>query len=116
MQSLSKTQWFGLNFLVLHTIMVALVYQGWHTTHDWQVKLVLEFFDDPVYPFIHRAEEFLTDKFPDIAHEYYQELEFVLCALIGGAAYYLLGISIGFVMTLVEPKTKTAPDSQDNPT
>jgi hypothetical protein len=116
MQSLSKTQWFGLSFLALHTLMVALVYQGWHKTHDWQIKLVLEFFDDPVYPFIHRAKEFLTDKYPDFAHEYLHELEFGLCALIGGVAYSVLGLSIGFVMTLVEPRKKTDPDSLDNPT
>jgi hypothetical protein len=112
MQSLSKVQWYGLSFLVLHTVIIVMVYSVTRGSGPWEIALIQQFFDYPV--------EFAIDHLNDIASEnipnfwdYHDEIHHASAAIVGGLAYYTLGLAIGFVMTLVAPKTQEDLDSQD---
>lgn len=105
MQSLSKVQWYGLSFLVLHTIIIAMVYASVHSGGPWQVELIQQFFDYPVEFAIDRLNDLASDHIPNI-WDYRDEFHYVNAAIVGGFAYYTLGIAIGFVMSLVAPKTQ----------
>ncbi|HSJ05003.1 MAG: hypothetical protein ACAI34_12810 [Verrucomicrobium sp.] len=113
MQSLSKVQWYGLSFLTLHTIIIVMVYAAVRTTHDWQIGLFQQFFDYPLLSFINDISRQIFKKFPAL-YQYDDEIQYSVAAILGGVAYYSLGAAIGFVMTLVEPKTQESLDSQDH--
>lgn len=107
MQSLSKVQWYGLSFLVLHTIIIAMVYAGTRGGGPWEIKLIQEFFDYPVEHFITSLADHTSDKFPTLTRwDHYEKFHYASAAIVGGLAYYTLGAAIGFVMTLVAPKTQ----------
>jgi hypothetical protein len=114
MQSLSKVQWYGLSFLVLHTVIIAMVYVGLRKGGPWQIALIQQFFDYPVESFIDRLNDLASDHVPNF-WDYRDEIHHVSAAIVGGLAYYTLGVAIGFVMTLVAPKTQEDLDidSQD---
>ncbi|WP_009962156.1 hypothetical protein [Verrucomicrobium spinosum] len=116
MQSLSKVQWYGLSFLVLHTIIIAMVYAGTSRGGPWEIKLIQQFFDYPVESLITRLADHASDKVPTLTRwDHYEKFHYASAAIVGGLAYYTLGIAIGFVMTLVAPKTQEDLDldSQD---
>lgn len=116
MQSLSKVQWYGLSFLVLHTIIIVMVYAGTRSGGPWEIRLIQEFFDYPVEFLVQACHDRLIKVPPTkFAIEYRYEIFHLSAAIVGGLAYYTLGIAIGFVMTLVAPKTQEDLDidSQD---
>lgn len=114
MQSLSKVQWYGLSFLVLHTIIIVMVYAFTRRGGPWEIRLIQEFFDYPVEFLVRACHVRLIDIPPQgLAIKYRHEIFHLSAAIVGGLAYYTLGIAIGFVMTLVAPKTQEDLDSQD---
>lgn len=107
MQSLSKVQWYGLSFLVLHTIIIVMVYASVHSRGPWEMALIQQFFDYPVEPFIEKLADSASSKFPTLMRwDHHEKFHYASAAIVGGLAYYTLGIAIGFVMTLVAPKTQ----------
>lgn len=115
MQSLSKVQWYGLSFLVLHTIIILMVYASVRSGGPWELALIQQFFDYPVEFAIDRLDDLASEHLPNF-WDYRDEIHYASAAIVGGLAYYTLGIAIGFVMTLVAPKTQEDldKDSQDS--
>ncbi|WP_038169046.1 hypothetical protein [Verrucomicrobium sp. BvORR106] len=114
MQSLSKVQWYGLSFLVLHTVIIVMVYASARSHGPWELELIQQFFDYPVEFAIDRLDDLASDHIPYF-WDRRDEIHYAGAAIVGGLAYYTLGIAIGFVMTLVAPKTQEDLDidSQD---